>query len=186
MKQKSFAVSDSLNGAELKAVRKKLKLTQAEFAELVNVSVKTVERWESGNNPVTGPIVTLARILKEFPQIHEALKIPAQTYPMRLSYMYYNNLCTTIDVNERERTVKICNYTNDYTFRAFGRNEKPTFEQYEEFLESRCFPRTRDKMKLILRDLDLPFYEPLMIIEKTQGRMAEDNFWIKIERGTNG
>lgn len=41
-------------------------------------------------------------------------------------------------------------------------------------------------MKLILRDLDLPFYEPLMIIEKTQGRMAEDNFWIKIERGTNG
>ena len=54
--------------------------------------------------------------------------------------------------------------------------------QYEEFLESRCFPRSRDKMKLILRELDLPFYEPLMIIEKTQGRMAEDNFWIKIER----
>lgn len=37
-------------------------------------------------------------------------------------------------------------------------------------------------MKLILRELDLPFYEPLLIIEKTQGRMAEDNFWIKIER----
>lgn len=37
-------------------------------------------------------------------------------------------------------------------------------------------------MKLILEDLDLPFYEPLMIIEKTQGRMAEDHFRIKIER----
>ncbi len=37
-------------------------------------------------------------------------------------------------------------------------------------------------MKLILKDLDLPFYDSLMIIEKTQGRMAEDDFWIRIER----
>ena len=44
------------------------------------------------------------------------------------------------------------------------------------------FPRTRDKMKLILKDLDLPFYDPFMIIEKTEGRMAEDDFWIRIER----
>ena len=37
-------------------------------------------------------------------------------------------------------------------------------------------------MKLILKDLDLPFYDPLMIIQKTEGRMAEDHFWIRIER----
>lgn len=37
-------------------------------------------------------------------------------------------------------------------------------------------------MKLILEDLNLPFYDPFMIIEKTQGRMEEDNCWIKIER----
>ena len=30
--------------------------------------------------------------------------------------------------------------------------------------------------------LDLPFYDPLMIVEKTNGRMAEDQFWLKIER----
>ncbi len=42
-------------------------------------------------------------------------------------------------------------------------------------------------MKLILKDLDLPFYDPMLIIEKTEGRMAEDDFWIRIEResGTN-
>ena len=28
----------------------------------------------------------------------------------------------------------------------------------------------------------VPFYDPIMIIEKTEGRMAEDNFWIRIER----
>lgn len=61
--------------------------------------------------------------------------------------------------------------------------EQPDFAQYEEFLESRCFPRSRDKLKLELKKLDLPFYDPLMIIEKTEGRMAEDDFWIRIERG---
>lgn len=182
MKPKLFAIPDTLDGKDIKAIRKKLKLTQAEFAELGNVSVKTIERWESSDKPVTGPIVTLIKILKEYPQMEEELKIPVREYQMRLWYMYFDEICTIIDVDERERKVKIYNYTKNYALRAFGREEKPTFEQYEEFLESRCFPRSRDKMKLILKDLNLPFYEPLMIIEKTQGRMAEDNFWIKIER----
>ena len=96
--------------------------------------------------------------------------------------MHKQEVCTILDVDERNRRIRIQNYTNNYIFRAFGREEKPTFEQYEEFLESRCFPRSRDKMKLILKDLDLPFYDPMLIIEKTQGRMAEDDFWIRIER----
>lgn len=37
-------------------------------------------------------------------------------------------------------------------------------------------------MKLVLRDLGIPFYDPYLIIQKTEGRMAEDDFWIKIER----
>ena len=46
----------------------------------------------------------------------------------------------------------------------------------------RCFPETRDKMKLELKKLGIPFYDPMLIIEKTQGRMAEDEFSIRIER----
>lgn len=182
MKQKLYAIPDHLEGKDIKTIRKKLNLTQAEFAQLGNVSVKTIERWERGEKPVTGPVVTLVKVLREYPHIQEELKIPKRTCRMRLWYMYGNEVCTLIDVDERERRVEVYNYTRDYTFRAFGKKEKPTFEEYEEFLESRCFPRSRDKMKLILKDLDLPFYEPLMIIEKTEGRMAEDNFWIKIER----
>ena len=37
-------------------------------------------------------------------------------------------------------------------------------------------------MKLILEELNLPFYDPLMIIEKTEGRMADDDFWLRVER----
>ena len=85
-------------------------------------------------------------------------------------------------MNEPERKVKAKNYTDKIMFRAFGVVETPDYDQYLEFLESSCFPSSRDKMKLILKDLDLPFYDPMMIIEKTEGRMAEDDFWIRIER----
>ena len=37
-------------------------------------------------------------------------------------------------------------------------------------------------MKLMLKELGLPFYDPLMIIGKTKGRMAEDDFSIEIKR----
>ena len=184
MKNKLFAVADCIYATEIKRIRKKLDLTQAEFAELVGVSKKTIERWETlePDKEITGPIVTLVKLLKEYPQSSDDLKIPEKQYFMRLWYMYENEICTIIDVDEPERRVNIYNYTRNHMFRAFGREEKPTYEQYEEFLESRCFPRTRDKMKLMLKELDIPFYEPLMIIEKTEGRMEEDNFWIRIER----
>lgn len=179
---KNFAVADYITGDEIKNLRKRLKLTQAQFAELVNISQKTVERWEAGKKEITGPVVTLVKILQEYPQVEENLIIPEKKYPMRIWYMFHQEICSVIDVDERLRKLVVYNYTNDYIKRAFGREDKPTFEQYEEFLESRCFPRSRDKMKLHLKELGLPFYDPLMIIEKTQGRMAEDDFWLKIER----
>ncbi|MCM1122084.1 MAG: type II toxin-antitoxin system MqsA family antitoxin [Eubacterium sp.] len=180
-----FAVSDAVTGKEVKTIRRKLELTQAEFAGLANVSLKTVERWETGEKEITGPIVTLMKILNEYPQIGERLVIPEQSYPLRLWYMSGDKVCTIIDVDERGRRIKIYNYTNDYICRAFGRIEQPTFEEYEAFLESRCFPRSRDKMKLVLEELGLPFYDPFLIVEKTEGRMAEDDFWIRIERRQN-
>lgn len=108
--------------------------------------------------------------------------VPPKIYPLRLWYMNKEDVCTIIDVDDRNKKIAIYNYTDNLIYRAFGINTSPTYEDYEEFIESRCFPRTRDKLKVILKDMDLPFYDPLMIIEKTEGRMAEDNFWIKIEK----
>jgi putative transcriptional regulator len=36
-------------------------------------------------------------------------------------------------------------------------------------------------MKIALKELNLPFYDPLLIVEKTKGRMAEDDFWLEVE-----
>jgi len=182
MKKNVFAISEEITAMDIKSIRKKLGFTQMQFAEFVHVSVKTIERWESGDKPITGPIVPLVKILNDNPHIEQELRVPEKKYLLRIWYMCKSEVCTVIDVDERYRNVQIYNYTKDLMKRAFGKIEMPTFEQYEEFMESRCFPRSRDKMKLILKDLNIPFYDPILIIERTEGRMAEDDFWIRIER----
>ena len=98
---------------------------------------------------------------------------------MVLEYMNRDKLSTKINVDYLNQTVSIKNYTSDMLARAFGVNEHPTFKDYEEFLESRCFPRTRDHVKWILNDMGLDSYDPLSIVKKTGGRMADDYMWIR-------
>ena len=178
----TFAISKTIYSEDIKRLRKTLGLTQKEFASLAGVSHKTVERWESTEDPITGPITALARILWEQPGIAEYYSVPETSFPMRIWYMYRSDVCTLIDVDEMRREVLIRNYTNRIQYRAFGINVEPSFEEYKDFLESRCFPRSGDKMKIRLQELGIPFYDPLLIIEKTQGRMAEDEFWLQVER----
>lgn len=182
MDNSKYITPEYITGEQIKIIRKQLGMTQKDFAVFVNSSKPTIERWETSTQPIRGPIVLLLECLKRYPQIANELSIPKIAFPLRLWYMHENDVCTLIDVNEKDREIKIKNYTNHTLFRAFGKEEHPDFTMYEEFLKSRCFPESRDKMKLMLRELDLPFYDPFMIIEKTQGRMAEDNFWIQIER----
>lgn len=177
-----FALQKKLSADEVKYIRRKLKLKQKELAALANVSVKTVEHWESSGTEVKGAAAALLCILRERVWLPDELQIPEKKFSLRLRYMHADQLCTVIDVEDREELVRIKNFVTDSVFCAFGRNEHPTYKDYEVFLESRCFPPTRDKMKIMLRELNLPFYDPFMIIEKTEGRMAEDNFWIRIER----
>ncbi len=177
-----YVLPVAVSAEGIKAARQRMGLTQAVFAEFLCVSKKTVERWESGTEAISGPIVPLLAILAEDSRWEERFRVPAQTAPLRLWYLWQDRVCSILDVDERLRKVKVYNFTEDLLYRAFGREEHPTFEEYEEFLESRCFPRSRDKMKLELEHLKLPFYDPILIIEKTQGRMAEDDFWIRIER----
>lgn len=85
---------------------------------------------------------------------------------MVLEYRNKDSLSTRIYVDYGNESVKIENFTDDLIERAFGANETPSFSDYEKFLESRCFPRTRDHVKWILRDLGLDSYEPLTIVKR--------------------
>ena len=176
-----YIFSSSISGKEIKRIRNKCNLTQIRLASFLNVTKKTIERWESSKTEVTGPAVVLLKMLDDQPELVEYYEIPPRKTPLRIKYMCNDNICTIIDVDEKEKEIKIRNYTKRYLYCAFGKKENPTYEDYLNFLESRCFPRTRDKMKIILNQLEIPYYDPMLIIEKTKGKMAEDDFWLEIE-----
>ena len=181
-----YITREYITGEDLRGLRTILGLTQKEMAGFLRCSKRTVENWETKAEKITGPMVPLLEILIRHPEQAKALELPPKRLKLRLWYYYERQVCTIIDADELRRVVSMRNYTNNPLYRAFGINTEPSFEDYEAFLASRCFPESRDKMKLQLKELGVPFYDPLLIIEKTEGRMADDHFWIRIERGNRG
>ena len=106
---------------------------------------------------------------------------PEDGYTMRMTLMYQNRPCTAIDVNFLQNKIKIQNYTKDILHRAFGIKEDPTWEDFYVFLQDRCFPKTRGNVKTVLAGLGLQDYDPLQIVENTNGRTAEDDLWLKFQ-----
>src|SRR5512137_1940951 len=61
----------------LAQIRYRTRLTQTQFARLLNVSVRTVQNWEQGRRRPTGPAVSLIRIVdRDAPLALRALRIP--------------------------------------------------------------------------------------------------------------
>lgn len=95
---------------------------------------------------------------------------------------YYDGtvLCSTIYADFTDQTLLAVNHTEHLTKTAFGRNEAPTWEDFLAFLEERCIPRARAGLRDYLEVLGLDEYDPLAIIQKTAGRMAEDDQWLEV------
>ncbi|NPV51916.1 MAG: type II toxin-antitoxin system MqsA family antitoxin [Firmicutes bacterium] len=54
---------------EIKAIRNSLELTQLVFSNILGVSIKTVEAWESGKNTPQGPALRMMDMLKKNPEL---------------------------------------------------------------------------------------------------------------------
>ena len=100
---------------------------------------------------------------------------------MIINYYKGDMLCSKIFADINTKMVSVENYTACPLYMAFGINEKPTWHDFEEFIESRCFPRNRHRIKLNLEALGLTEYNPIEICKKTNGRKYEDNMWLTIE-----
>ena len=87
---------------------------------------------------------------------------------------------TVVDVDFLDQKVVIQNKTDDILHRAFGVLEHPTWNDFENFLRDRCFPQTRGNCKELLQEMDLTDYDPLKIVEKTRGRLADDEMWLRL------
>lgn len=100
----------------------------------------------------------------------------------QIDFMYKTSVCTTILVNFWDEKIKIINKTDDILHRAFGVNENPTWEDFNTFLEDRCFSKSRGDRKSVLRALGIDSYDPFQIIEQTKGKTYEDSQWMRFKR----
>ena len=110
MKERLFVTPEYTTAKEIKQIRKELHLTQKEFAEFINCSKPTVERWERSEEVIRGPIVPFLKMLQKYPEYEQEVKVPEKVWSLRIWYMYEQDVCTLIDVNDLERNVKIRNY----------------------------------------------------------------------------
>lgn len=102
-------------------------------------------------------------------------------HEIKLFKLYDNDrLCTVIRADFTDKTVSFDNYTDFALKTAFGKKKTATWEDFYNFLEGRCIPKTRDGLQFWLNANGLDVYDPLEIVKKTKGRMAEDHQWIEI------
>ena len=66
---------------EVKAVRYKLKQTQADFATMIGVSVNTLQAWEEGRHRPDGPAEALLRVAAKSPKMVARVLGRAQPSP---------------------------------------------------------------------------------------------------------
>ena len=53
-----------LKSGQIKSMREGLRLSQAVFASLLNISVSTVRKWEAGQKSPCGPSLKLLNLVK--------------------------------------------------------------------------------------------------------------------------
>ena len=151
--------------------------TITELAERYQVSRQTVSGYLNRKTNIEQIIAVYKKWVSYNREFRDRIN---EDYRMRMEFMCENQLCTVILVNFKEEKILIENKTDHILHRAFGIKKCPDWQDFKDFLEERCLPAGRMGMKQILRELNLDFYDPLSIIEKTEGRMAEDKQWIRI------
>jgi putative zinc finger/helix-turn-helix YgiT family protein len=66
-----------LSADEIRAIRQRFELTQAEFARLLRLGANTLSRWEAGRNAQTEAMDTLLRLIRDLPGTIEYLRAHA-------------------------------------------------------------------------------------------------------------
>ena len=123
-----------------------------------------------------GSEITVRRkqTMQEYKDTHNRNKL------LQLQFFHGDSLCTTILADETAEKVLIENHTSDPLYTAFGVNDDPDWQDYQSFLEERCIPKSRAGLQEYLNAIGVDEYQPLEIIRKTKGRMAEDQSWLEV------
>ena len=85
--------------------------------------------------------------IKSWERLNKSFQgIKLADYTMRMEFMCEEDCCSVILVNTKDKKIAVENQTDCLLHRAFGIKAKPTWEDFEKFLESRCFPETMQQL----------------------------------------
>lgn len=139
----------------------------------LNAAHRNVELLFDGNQIVLIPAVTGADFVRQKKKLGHSV--------YRLDFYDREQLCTTIYVDFTDQLLTVENNVTDPVKRAFGNNRNPSWEDFQNFLQERCLSKERAGLREYLETLGLSEYDPWEIVRITEGRMAEDHQWLKIE-----
>lgn len=152
----------------------KVSLPSAWMNELdLNEDNRDVELVFDGEKILVQPIKTIDNFKKEKFNLHHDVR--------EIKFFDKNGLCTLICVDFTDKTLVAENYTENIVKTAFGNNDCPDWNDFISFLEERCLPKSRAGIREYLEAIGVSEYDPIEIIKKTAGRMAEDDQWIEME-----
>lgn len=159
--------------------------TAAKGAKTCKVTLPTAWIEAMGLNPerreveltFDGNQIMLTRRLS----VQEFLKQKQGHELSRLCFYNGDTLCTTIIADFTDEILVVENHIDDPVKTAFGNNPLPDWGDFQRFLQERCVPKERAGLREYLESLGLAEYDPLEIIQKTAGRMAEDNQWLEVQ-----
>ena len=139
----------------------------------LNIDDNRIELCYDGEKIIVAPKLSLEQFINQKKE---------NSHKILLLNFYDNDiLCTKICVDFTDETVSAQNYTDNIVKTAFGNNIAPVWADFENFLEERCVPRSRSGLREYLETIGVEEYNPLEIIKKTKGKMAEDYQWIELE-----
>lgn len=152
----------------------KLSLPSSWLAEMgVNAEDKDVQLSFDGTQIIIQKRLALAAFIEKKKSLGHELKL--------ISYYDDDRLCTRICADFSDLSLSIENEPVPNLNRAFGVKEAPTWDDFLAFLEERCIPHQRDGLRYYLDELGLDEYDPWQIVQRTAGRMAEDQQWLRVE-----
>lgn len=137
-------------------------------------SKRNIELMFDGNSIY----ITAEKSIEEFIAVKKNMGHSLQKF----SFYDDEELCTVIYADFTDKTLKAQNRTDDVVKTAFGNNTLPAWKDFLDFMEERCVPKARSGIREYLETIGVSEYNPLEIIQKTKGKMAEDKQWIEIEK----
>ena len=99
----------------------------------------------------------------------------------KMYFMNKDSVSTEIEYDRDSRIVEFVNHTSNPLHCAFGVKKHANWDDLEDFISSRVFPRERFGKNHILAALGLSSYNSWDIIKKNHGAQLDDYSWVKFD-----